>query len=129
MLKKKIPISFKIWEKKLEIYDEFTKIDNNFVMQKSSMLNDDDQYDNLYQLLLDLNNDKSQDDVHEILINALTNLEENISNDFAKELFILILKCFSLFPKEFIPIFEDIMEIFKMNSYFIIITAAILSFY
>ena len=98
------------------------------LLSSSSILDKYDQYDCIHQSLIDLHYEHSKEEVHELLIKAQECLESRIKIDLANEIFSLILKCYSCFPKDFIPTFVDLFKKMKINSFYPIVITMVLSY-
>lgn len=86
--------------------------------------------DCIHQSYIDLEGITKEDvsDCEELLKNAITYLDRDIKDDFANDIFSLILKCFSIFSSELPDIFESIFKNRETNANYVIITASILSY-
>lgn len=112
------------------------KISKNLMNEKLLLLSSHspfcenyDLHDSIYHSLIDLEEEKSKDEIMELLIRAQQFLDENIEDDFARDIFSLILKCYSHFPCEFIPILEQLYLKSRNNLNYTIITASVISYY
>ncbi|KAK8834055.1 hypothetical protein M9Y10_031522 [Tritrichomonas musculus] len=86
--------------------------------------------DCIHQSYIDLKGYSKEDvsSCEELLNNAITYLDRDIKDDFANDLFSLILKCFSIYSSELPHIFESILKNREKNANYVIITASILSY-
>lgn len=83
--------------------------------------------DHIRQSLIEIENEiPEEDSVQQLFNEALIYLDKDITDDIAKELFLLILSCFSHYTSKLLPLFNQIYETSTKNTYHLIITTSVL---
>lgn len=102
-------------------------MESTLLLNSSSIFDNSTTIDRIRQSFIDLNADCDENEVEDLLTNQLIPYLENfLSIDEQKELFSLILSCFSYCLDKFFPLFDTIYSKSRSNSNFIIITALII---
>lgn len=99
------------------------------LLKSSQIFANHDSFDCIHQSYIDLYCEKDEEDVRTLLKDAISYLEKDIKDDFTSEIFSLIIKCFSIYPKQFLPLFNAIFENSRTNSNYLIITTMLLSYF
>lgn len=87
-----------------------------------------DLCETICQITMQLDDCNTKEQTLQILEQSQALLDNNIDFLLAKELFLLILKCYSLFPSDCVPFFSQLLNKSRNNVNFTIITASVLSF-
>lgn len=96
-------------------------LDSSYIFENST------EIDQLRQTFIDLRANQEEEEVQNFLKKAYNYLLKDIPENLLNELVSTICCCFSSFPKESLPIFNQISQNIKLNSNFTIITFSILS--
>ena len=101
-------------------------MDCSLLLSTSIVFNDSNIIDRVHQSFIDIQNEDYSDEIEQLVIEALTYLEKDVSYELASELFSLIIYCFSNYTIQIAKIFNLILGKAKFNSNYIIITTSII---
>lgn len=104
-------------------------MDCSLLFSSSKIFTNSDLIDQIHQSIIDLKCEKlEQKEIGELLIDALSYLEKDITNELASDLFLLIIQCIMNQPEHQLQILNLILSKSRLNKYYVIITAKIMSY-
>ena len=104
-------------------------MENSRLANSYSLYDGSNFVDRIHQSLIEIENEHpSEEEVNQLLVEAISYLDKDLTINTANELFSLILSCFSHYTKQLLPLFNKLLETSTKNSYHIIITASVLSY-
>lgn len=106
------------------------KMEKSLLLDSSIIFDHSNLVDRIRQSFIEIENEiPSEDSVEQLFFEIITYLDKDLNIDTAKELFSLILSCFSHYTNKILPLFDQLIETSSQNANHIIITVSILFYF
>ena len=103
-------------------------MDRSLLFETSYIFDDSNLVDRIRQSLIDLEVDPpSEEEVQDLLHEAITYIDKDLPINTAVDLFLLISSCFSHYPSQLLPVFTELFKTATSNAYHIIVTSSVIS--